>query len=1263
MSTALRYFTSCFAACSSSAAAAEQSKRLKALNSRASDNGRANSRLARVSQDANAFTQARLHHDRQLNADISSTPGVGSTCGQNFLLFSKLVRFAIQSKLGMTPASDLRMNSPGETSHIASSLDLPDLIKTSRPYFIDALNNSLSFADFTPELIKVFLAHDTSIQDLVRLLPILCDGSLERCVSEFSAQMPWFPIDQLQKSLIDWRQTREFKLLSEFVRQFSPAEQALFLKQFDRAGFGIFKRSFLRLVNNQDKDSVPNIFQALKNSVLTKIENDGIDVHEYFNNIAQSINTPQALASWLTETEVQQVHTNHQPQLQDQINQLWLAAADLVKASDRSVQIDILPDSVPQQLIDKAFELPWLLTEDNCCIDANGMLLTSEHPLVDALRSDPHIQQLSTDKNKASQDALVQVIMHYLPRLALLMTDVGFDREALSLLLKQSLMPRHLVELGLDTLDRLTSLFPKELLLSISLRLSGLSQDKLQILIESVPQQTWHLMADRLADAIKQLDPYKNLDFYRHFAEKLCIGLGENKVIQSVARVLTKGYYSALSLPEQRALMVGVLQGGGPALTEHGELTETEFGALAARMVQAGGPCFQKAMQLFKSDIPTLSLQKALEQVSSGIYPLPQSTVESILASGFSKLHWRDGQSFELIHPAQYQQKSSDWPSTDEVRQRYLKCLGSATIGQTHSAYIQASGSPASKPLLVAIKIQRPAILQAIRREMAAMQRIQGLNDNTRRTLHELEQSIVVETHFEREAAFADILKKMYTPFKNSNCELHVVHILAQSPEMLVEQFVSGQPVMKLVDHYLKHSTLERQAHFLERVGDGLSLLVGAFTRAAILGDQEHAAELVFKKPEVNPSKGQSKSLKIALFQQRGQWYVQNKEKCKPLPLTISTILEKYKGNKLSGSLMSALSLSDYAAVCHSFRNAFDESAIFKGESFVDSDRHAGNLLYQEQPHGPDKLTVIDTGAGCVVNKLERTGMVKLAIGIATANSNIVLEGLTALIPEISNRTASEHATLLSDIEAVVMSRQIEQEKLSILYQFLLVADAVNGDESEAGYFQQLHEPALAALKTDLLSFDEPIKSESALQYYLNLKNVNSVSVAGLKKAGQSYQDYIGNLNFERMVVFSRQGKVNPATWITDGNNTLLFVQTIRRLANVLDKNNLSAPEVVIQVNRGTKFVEDQLRDLNVVKRELLQKVKTSAIPVDQQSLRLREKIIQQLQPVALGPAYVKSIISLQIINNSLEALGWQSLNAMYSLASERLGALKASIG
>ena len=219
------------------------------------------------------------------------------------------------------------------------------------------------------------------------------------------------------------------------------------------------------------------------------------------------------------------------------------------------------------------------------------------------------------------------------------------------------------------------------------------------------------------------------------------------------------------------------------------------------------------------------------------------------------------------------------------------------------------------------------------------------------------------------------------------------------------------------------------------------------------------------------------------------------------------------------------------------------------------------------------------------------------------------------------------------------------------------MSGALPGNETEDEFFKGIHEPDNQDLKQALLAFDQPEESLKALEQYVNaIKEINTISVQDLQKSGQSYSDYVGNITFERMVSYKRQGKIDPQTWITDGNNSLLFIQTIRQLADVLDKNNLSAPEVVIQVNRGTKFVEDQLRALNAAKGHARQRFEQ--IQNSEMSTAERKKIQQQLQPVELGPRYVQSILSWQVINNSIEALGWQSFNAIASLASERISTL-----
>ena len=97
----------------------------------------------------------------------------------------------------------------------------------------------------------------------------------------------------------------------------------------------------------------------------------------------------------------------------------------------------------------------------------------------------------------------------------------------------------------------------------------------------------------------------------------------------------------------------------------------------------------------------------------------------------------------------------------------------------------------------------------------------------------------------------------------------------------------------------------------------------------------------------------------------------------------------------------------------------------------------------------------------------------------------------------------------------------------------------------------------------------------------------------------------------------------------------------------MLESHNIYAPESIIQLNRGTKFIEDQLKNINIYKAELKQKIEE--VDATQKTKTMNNAIKKNLAKTNLGEAYVSGMLSTRLMWDAVNALGWKVIPAMGS--------------
>jgi len=967
------------------------------------------------------------------------------------------------------------------------------------------------------------------------------------------------------------------------------------------------------------------------------------------------------------DTLINKANRAAQISIKQAIDGLWRCTADCIQASDLTITAE-------------ADLSTFYFMEDGSCTNQAGQLLSATDFEYQKLKATFNIDSQLIEKQAQSRLAMRSALSNNWHNIIHILSYVLQDTQAVDDFFAKAFLPSHMQEQIKGLLNVLVppNMRNKRAVGLITATLQQLNSADIKHYIDALPDSGLDSLARRITDSIQQLSPYEHMPFFKDFADKLAIGLGENKAIQSVAKMLTKGYYAALPLFDKRQLMIKVLAQGGPPMQSTGELKPNALASLVSRMVQAGGPCFQKSMQLFKGDIPTQSLQQALEQVSSGIQPLAIHIITNIINHELTQLQWGDGVALQLLNDQHYllednkpsaQQLQLGWPTQEEVRNFHLKKLGAATIAQTHAAYLVPSNNQANRPpQLVALKVQRPLIVDHIKREMQSMQRINSLPMYVRKTLSELENAILAETNFFREQHFAEILAPIYSKFSDATISLDVIKILGASTNLLVEEYSQGQSIPEIIQYNSQLKNTQAQAEFLNTAGHALGRLISGFTRASILGDPKQTFAIKLHAPNASQAKSLLKNNQLYVYQNNSDWFIEfidRKNKNHKIQLNstavadITSVLAPYTKTKNLRSVNS-LSLSDYAQLCNKLRTYSSYTLMFTGESFVDSDRHEGNLLYQRNTYAPDKLTCIDTGAGTIVSQLERKGMFLLATGVASSNINVVMDGISALIPDVNQLTSSDYTVFKQDLRECINRVQTQSEKCTEMYYYLLTHGLVDGTIEEADFFKDLLElPVDHPLPKQVFDFNQPNTSAAALSRYIQQQTGQNVQLEAVQSPlGQTYKEYIQKLNFERIVAVHPQSAFNPTHWITDGHNSLLFIKTIRKVANILEKHTIYAPECVIQVNRGTKFIEDQIRNINKHKAMVLQQISQDQTITAQN----KQQIVRNLQPVHLGPAYVDGVLSWQLIHDGVQALGHKSFNAFGSLLNERGQATKRAL-
>lgn len=1142
------------------------------------------------------------------------------------------------------------------------------------------------------------------------------------------------------------------------------------------------------IANPKGTDDIRHNLSALRSSIAQA------HIHDEIHHLTQTLlpagqqDTPEAigrdLRKQLAAEFLNAISTGMEPRpvenaetlRKENTDMLWGLTLDLIKATERTITLEDTQGLPIKNAAGQPSQL--IFMENGSCVDEEGQILAKGDAKNLQLREQYQIEPQMQEALKPVREELKKVIEQRLPQLIKMLSDHPTDSDFKGML-EKALLPKDVQSLLVNLLDQLVPVpFRQSPIGQLATRgLENLNPALVKTIINKVPDELMDRLTHQVTRLIDDMDPYEQMAFFKDFANKLVVSLGDNQSVQSVAGVLTKGYYKAICLADKRTIAKAVLGLGCPETSAKGEVSMNSMKALVGEMTQAGGPAFQKAMQLFKGDIQIKSIREALDSMNSQVKPMPLDEVKAVIEQDLLRIT-NPGQTtpkFKLVDPNQYRQLDASWPSQADIKKGQLRKLGSATIAQAHEAYLWPckNGIPQTQeqPVRVALKVQRPMIAHRILREMQALRSIQDISDSAASTLKELENSIVAETSFAREYQFGHLMKQLY---KGSEDKVSVIDMLGQGNRVLIQSFSPGQSIDKLwhkksahfnmyftsnkvhedsnkkepykmmvelnqhqvtgltlvtpegqqslkldplspltrelqelhhvygdqlsfaqsqatynkiatafnLQPLAKAVSLDKQAAFLETAGQRLRTLIGHFAHAAFGGIEDQAYQI-----ETNIQLEQSKSERarkvfiqymgnredgkcwtLDVFDHNGdllkhwppaQMSPQDHELNQTLINTLHPDSSDHSGNQLKNRMIM-MSQKKTGELNNLLREMLQESMLFKGESFIDSDRHDGNLLYMEKKDQPDELVCIDTGAGTIVTEYERHGMIQMAAGIASGNADVVMSGLQQLIPGLSEKPPEKLKAMTQDLYNSVSGQFIPQEKTQEIYQFLLTKGVIDiplgetqGQIPADEYFEELlTHPQHQALRAKALAFNTAQDAENAVEAILQYVNYKK-SAQGLPKVNLSQQEarefthYLSNLDYGR--VFATKGTFdpNPKNWVTDGHNSLLFIKSIRKIANVLESHNIYAPESIIQLNRGTKFIEDQLKNINIYKAELKQKIEE--VDATQKTKTMNNAIKKNLAKTNLGEAYVSGMLSTRLMWDAVNALGWKIIPAMGS--------------
>jgi len=309
---------------------------------------------------------------------------------------------------------------------------------------------------------------------------------------------------------------------------------------------------------------------------------------------------------------------------------------------------------------------------------------------------------------------------------------------------------------------------------------------------------------------------------------------------------------------------------------------------------------------------------------------------------------------------------------------------------------------------------------------------------------------------------------------------------------------------------------------------------------------------------------------------------------------------------------------------------------IPNGDGFIEGDRHCGNQLYD---HKARTLTLIDFGAGTYISRKEREAIERFSIGVVAMRPKMIRRAFAFFLPEIHAKTP-EGKQLRDRLDATfsdVVKTARTQEKINDLIEIF----------SDPEFEFKLDAELTSSV--DLKKYVSDVLNRLSQAEKKALMNPRAVQQAQ-ETLVRLFPTLKGNVTLERAIdktitqTYRRAFRLEQGRWFINDNNQVLLMNTNKKIMDALFDNGLKAPQVLVQLHRGSKFIEDQIR-LNNEQKALLQYELT-------QSNQLTHELKAKLKQDNIGNLYVlavakgklallfRSILSMDLYPKSLESRG-----------------------
>ena len=233
--------------------------------------------------------------------------------------------------------------------------------------------------------------------------------------------------------------------------------------------------------------------------------------------------------------------------------------------------------------------------------------------------------------------------------------------------------------------------------------------------------------------------------------------------------------------------------------------------------------------------------------------------------------------------------------------------------------------------------------------------------------------------------------------------------------------------------------------------------------------------------------------------------------------------------------------------------------ALSNGAGHIEGDRHGGNQLFDYENK---QLNLIDFGAATPMTRIERKALEKLSLGVVFGRPKMVRHAITVFLPEIRNLEPAKKRELDNAL-AKVVSRATQDEKVDNIIDTLTDPEFNVTVENISETLKGLSEQDIKVLLN---------KKQPAIALALLINHFPEI------QENDALKDALSKVLVES---HSRVLRFHPRKWLVNNVNQVLIMNTNKRIMDVLFSFDLKAPKALVQLHRGSKFIEDQIRHNN----------------------------------------------------------------------------------